>query len=107
MTIKGILAIGFGIMMLVRNNPMIKSSLAISFGVLVVVSGLLIITGAFLHRKISPRWRSWLIEGIIDIFEAKNWASKVYSEMASAFKTDNEKEIFETSKKIKLEGKFC
>ena len=67
MSIKGILAIGFGIMMLIRKNPMIKSSLAISFGVLVVVSGLLIITGAFLHRKISPRWRSWLIEGLLDI----------------------------------------
>ncbi len=67
MTIKGILSIGFGIIMLVRKNPMIKSSLAISFGVLVIVSGLLIITGAFLHRKISPRWRSWLIEGLIDI----------------------------------------
>lgn len=67
MTIKGILAIGFGIVMLIRKNPLIKSSLAISFGVLVIVSGLLIITGALLHRKISPRWRSWLIEGLIDI----------------------------------------
>lgn len=67
MTIKGILAIGFGIVMLIRNNPMIKSSIAISFGVLVIVSGLLIIIGAFLHRKMSPRWRSWLIEGLIDI----------------------------------------
>jgi uncharacterized membrane protein HdeD (DUF308 family) len=67
MTIKGILAIGFGIVMLVRKNPMIKSSLAVSFGTLVIISGLLIIVGAFLHRKNSPRWRSWLIEGLIDL----------------------------------------
>lgn len=67
MTIKGILAIGFGIMMLVRKNPMIKSSLAISFGILVIISGMLIITGALLHRKFNPRWRWWLIEGLIDL----------------------------------------
>lgn len=67
MTIKGVLAIGFGIIMLMRNKPMIKSSIAISFGILVVVSGLLIITGAFLHRKINPRWRAWFMEGLIDI----------------------------------------
>jgi uncharacterized membrane protein HdeD (DUF308 family) len=67
MTIKGILAIGFGIVMLIRKNPMIITPLAISFGVLVIVSGLLIITGSLLHRKNSPRWRSWLIEGLIDI----------------------------------------
>lgn len=67
MTIKGILAIGFGMVMLIRKNPMIITPLAISFGILVIVSGLLIITGALLHRKNSPRWRSWLIEGLIDI----------------------------------------
>jgi uncharacterized membrane protein HdeD (DUF308 family) len=67
MTIKGFLAIGFGIVMLVRKNPMIKSSLALSFGMLVIISGLLIITGAFLHRRINPRWRAWFIEGLIDL----------------------------------------
>ena len=67
MTLKGLLAIGFGLVMLIRKYPLMKSSLAISFGIIILASGAMIITGAFLHKRINPRWNWWLFEGIIDI----------------------------------------
>jgi uncharacterized membrane protein HdeD (DUF308 family) len=67
LTIKGLMAVGFGLFVMVRQYPLVRSSLAVSFGILVVVSGILIITGGFLHKKTNPRWRLWLLEGIIDI----------------------------------------
>ena len=67
MTLKGVLAISFGIIVLIRHYPLVKSSLAVSFGILVLASGFMIITGAFLHKRTSPRWMWWLVEGILDI----------------------------------------
>lgn len=67
MTLKGILAISFGIVVLIRPNPLITSSLAISFGLLVLFSGIMIISGAFINKKTSPRWMWWLFEGILDL----------------------------------------
>ncbi len=83
MTLKGVLAIGFGIVVLVRQYPLIKSSLAVSFGILVMASGLMIITGAFLHKKDSPRWTWWLVEGILDILIGAFFVFK--PELAKAF----------------------
>ncbi|MBA7547311.1 hypothetical protein ES705_39725 [subsurface metagenome] len=67
MTLKGVLAISFGLVVLILQYPLIISALAISFGILVLASGIMIITGAFIHKKANPRWRWWLIEGIIDL----------------------------------------
>lgn len=67
MTLKGVLAIGFGIIVLIKQYPLIKSSLAISFGLILIASGGMIFTGAFLHRKENPRWRLWLAEGAFDL----------------------------------------
>lgn len=67
MTLKGLLAFGFGLIVSIRHYPLIRSSLAVSFGFLVIISGFLIITGSFLHKKHNPRWQWWLIEGSIDI----------------------------------------
>ncbi len=67
MTLKGLLAIGFGLVVLIKQFPFIKSSEAITFGIIVMGSGIMIITGAFLHKKINPRWKWWLVEGIIDL----------------------------------------
>ncbi len=67
LTLKGILAIGFGIIVLIMQYPLIKSSLAISFGLILIASGGMIFTGAFLHRKTNPRWRLWLVESAFDI----------------------------------------
>ena len=46
MTLKGLLAIGFGLVVLIRQYPLIKSSVAISFGILVLFSGGMIVAGA-------------------------------------------------------------
>ncbi|MFH1049557.1 MAG: hypothetical protein V1779_01355 [bacterium] len=46
-------------------------------------------------------------EGIVDLLDDKDWAVKAYKEIASNFKAANDKEIFEVSRKIRLEGKFC
>ena len=67
MTLKGVLAISFGAIVLIKQYPLIKSSLAVSFGILLFASAILIITGAFLHKKTNPRWVWWLVEGILDI----------------------------------------
>jgi uncharacterized membrane protein HdeD (DUF308 family) len=67
MTLKGALAIGFGLVVLILQFPFVKRSLTISFGILVIASGILILTGAFLHKKSSPRWAWWLGEGIVDL----------------------------------------
>jgi uncharacterized membrane protein HdeD (DUF308 family) len=67
MTLKGLLAIGFGIYVLIRQDTLIRRSLALTFGFIVVASGLMILIGALSHRKINPRWRWWLVESVIDI----------------------------------------
>ncbi len=67
LTLKGLLAIGFGMVLLIKQYPLIKTSLVISFGGIVIASGIMIFSGAFLHKKNNPRWRLWLIEGLIDI----------------------------------------
>ncbi len=83
MTLKGALAIGFGIILLIMQYPLIKSSLAISFGFILVASGGMIFTGAFLHRCDNPRWRLWLIEGAFDILLGAFFIFK--PQMARAF----------------------
>jgi len=67
MTLKGALAIGFGLIVLILQFPFVKRSLTTSFGFLVIASGLLILTGAILHKKSSPRWAWWLGEAIVDL----------------------------------------
>lgn len=67
LTIKGILAIGFGLYILLFQYSIITTLLAKVFGIIIIVSGTLIGIGAFLHKKSNPRWVWWFIEGIIDI----------------------------------------
>lgn len=67
MTLKGILSIGFGLFVIIQHYPLIRSSLAVTFGLILIASGIMIVTGAFMHKKTNPRWRSWLVEGAIDI----------------------------------------
>jgi uncharacterized membrane protein HdeD (DUF308 family) len=67
MTLKGVLAISFGIVVLIRQDTLIRSSVAIAFGLIVIASGAMILSGAFLHRKSNPRWRWWLVESVIDL----------------------------------------
>jgi len=83
MTLKGLLAIGFGLVVLIRQYPLIKSSMAISFGILVMASGTMIITGTFLQKKTNPKWRWWLIEGAIDILVGAFFVFK--PQLAKAF----------------------
>ncbi|MBN1598019.1 MAG: DUF308 domain-containing protein [Bacteroidales bacterium] len=67
MTLKGLLAISFGLMIFIKQYTLVKQSLALAFGILMLSSGVLIILGAFIHKKTNPRWVWWLIEGAIDI----------------------------------------
>lgn len=67
MSIKGFLAIAFGLVMLILHYSLIKSSIAVIFGFLVLISGILIVSGALLNSKSNPRWRWWLMEGLVDI----------------------------------------
>jgi uncharacterized membrane protein HdeD (DUF308 family) len=67
MTAKGILAVGFGLYILLFQYIMFTTFLAKIFGTILIISGLLIITGSFLHKKTNPRWVWWFIEGIVDL----------------------------------------
>lgn len=67
MTLKGILAVGFGLFILLFQYSIVTTFLAKIFGSIIVVSGILIIIGAFLHKQTNPRWVWWFIEGIVDI----------------------------------------
>jgi uncharacterized membrane protein HdeD (DUF308 family) len=67
MSIKGVLSISYGTVMLILQYSLIRSSLAISFGLIVVFSGALIITGSALSMKSNPHWRWWLMEGLLDL----------------------------------------
>ena len=67
MTIKGILAVGFGLYILLFQYSIVTTLIAKIFGIIIVISGLLIISGAFLHKSTNPRWVWWLIEGIVDL----------------------------------------
>jgi len=67
MTLKGILAVGFGLYILLFQYSIVTTLLAKIFGIIIIISGILIITGAFLHKKTNPRWVWWLIEGIVDL----------------------------------------
>jgi uncharacterized membrane protein HdeD (DUF308 family) len=68
MTVKGILAVGFGLYIIVIfKYSIVTTFLAKIFGSIMLISGLMINTGAFLHKKTNPRWVWWLIEGVADI----------------------------------------
>jgi uncharacterized membrane protein HdeD (DUF308 family) len=68
MTVKGILAVGFGLYIIVIfKYSIVTTFLAKIFGFIMLISGLLINTGAVLHKKTNPRWIWWLVEGIVDI----------------------------------------
>ena len=67
MTLKGVLAIGYGVYILISQYTLVTTPLAKIFGIIVLLSGILIITGAFLHKKNNPRWAWWLVEGIVDV----------------------------------------
>lgn len=67
MSIKGFLAIGFGIVMLILRFSLIRSSVAQIFGILLLLSGILIITGGISNIRSNPRWRWWLFEGLVDV----------------------------------------
>ncbi len=62
---------------------------------------------AYGSKLSSPKDKLSWTEGIVDLFDDKDWALKAYKEIASNFKTETDKELFEVSRKIRLEGKFC
>ena len=84
LSLKGILAIIFGIIVLALrketyskletifgeikfNLPMLNvPRIAPYFGLVIIVSGILIISGAITHKKSNQRWRWWLVEGSLD-----------------------------------------
>jgi len=61
---------------------------------------------AYGNKLNNPHDKLEWVEGIVDLLDDKEWASKVYKQIASSFKTESEKELFEVSRKIHLEGKF-
>ena len=67
MTLKGVLAIGYGVYILISQFTLVTTLLAKIFGIIILLSGILIIVGSFLHKRSNPRWAWWLIEGIVDI----------------------------------------
>jgi uncharacterized membrane protein HdeD (DUF308 family) len=67
MTLKGLLAFGYGLILILSRYNIPRTSFVLTFGVLLIASGIMIMTGAFLHKQNNPRWGWWIVEGIIDI----------------------------------------
>ncbi len=65
-TLKGILAIIFGLIALFYPGRSI-AVLAHVFGFMLLIAGVIFIVGAIFHTKHNPSWSSWLLEGIIDL----------------------------------------
>lgn len=66
LTLKGLLAIVFGVLALTSPELTIMT-LVRYFGILVLITGGIIAIGAFLQKRNNPRWGWWLLEAIIDI----------------------------------------
>jgi uncharacterized membrane protein HdeD (DUF308 family) len=66
LTIKGVLAIIFGLIIFL--SPGIGAvALAYYFGFLAIFAGIFMIVGAFAHKGANKDWGWWLFEGILDI----------------------------------------
>ena len=66
LTLKGILAIIFGIFAtFVPGVTLI--TLMIYFGLFIILSGIFLIVGSISHKKNNKKWGMWLFEGILDI----------------------------------------
>lgn len=66
LTIKGVLAIIFGLIIFL--TPQIGAvALAYYFGFLALFAGMFMIVAAFVHRSSNQNWGWWLFEGILDI----------------------------------------
>ena len=65
-TLKGILAIIFGLVALFYPGITL-AVLTQVFGFMLLIAGVIFIVGAIFHTKHNPSWSSWLLEGIIDL----------------------------------------
>ncbi len=85
LSLKGLLAIIFGIIVLALRKETVSTletilgeisftlprinvpRIAPYFGLVIIISGILIISGAIAHKKNNQKWRWWLFEGSLDI----------------------------------------
>ncbi len=66
LTLKGLLAIVFGILLV--SMPSASIILFMEwFGAIILVGGIFIILGSISHKKYNTKWKNWLFEGILDI----------------------------------------
>ncbi|HSG68098.1 MAG TPA: DUF308 domain-containing protein [Bacteroidales bacterium] len=64
MTINGVLAIVIGAVALFDSESLLIS-LSVYFGLLVLISGLMLLLGAYDHRKKQKKYEMLLIEGVV------------------------------------------
>lgn len=66
LSIKGILAIVFGFFaLLVPGTTLI--TLMIYFGLIIAASGIFMIIGSLSHKRDNPKWKNWLLEGLLNL----------------------------------------
>ncbi len=65
-TLKGILALIFGLIALFYPGRTIEF-LTLVFGWMLLIAGVVFIIGSIMHTKANSNWGSWLLEGIIDL----------------------------------------
>jgi len=66
LTIKGLIAILFGIILVSVPEESLKFMVR-WFGIIVALGGIFLIFGAYSHKEHNLKWRNWLWEGILDI----------------------------------------
>ena len=59
-----------------------------------------------LHQIPDSQEKLLWAEGIVNLFGDRDWAKDIYKQIINNYKSDDEKEIYNISKKISLENKF-
>lgn len=66
LTVKGLLAIIFGIFAISMPGTTLVT-LMIYFGIVILIGGILLIMGSVSHKKNNKKWQNWMFEGALDI----------------------------------------
>jgi uncharacterized membrane protein HdeD (DUF308 family) len=66
LTLKGILAIVFGVFAITMTGTTLLT-LMTYFGIVIIVGGILLIFGSATHKSHNSIWKNWLYEGVLDI----------------------------------------
>jgi uncharacterized membrane protein HdeD (DUF308 family) len=66
LSLKAILIFGFGLIIIIRDNPGFLFITLIA-GLMLIAGGLAVLAGSWSQKKYNYEWTWWLLEGLIDV----------------------------------------